>query len=171
MGNRYHKRDTPSPKWNFLLEFNLGNTNIMFYKKSLQRFENRITSMVGDNEGTKHYFWKHKIHQHIWLKFYQPNKEFYVTTELEQKLNPFRSFINENVIYFTLDICAIRTKDYRIFDIEIDGREHATGTGIRKARYRDAMLKERYGIDTLRIDYEQYNEPPYKLVEEFINQT
>jgi hypothetical protein len=86
------------------------------------------------------------------------HKDFFVANELEQKYNPFISELDKSTEYYkyyTLDICVIFFSDPRnplILDIEIDGENHYRKKQMEKDRVRDALLKERYGVHTERID-------------------
>lgn len=145
----------------------------VYHKKALERFHlptcyRRVVD--NDSEGDDHFRLKQLTHAYIYENFYMNNEcKFLVTTELEQIYNPFTSHLesDKEIIYYTLDVCAIRTKDNQVFDFEIDGKEHYTKIGIMKGRIRDAWLKDRYGAITLRIDKAE-KEPPYKKINDLL---
>ena len=154
----------------FFLDFRLTDEYVhslswKFSKKALDLFHNTITFRSPEgNEGPKHYGLKQKVHDYIYDNFYLYYCKFFVTTELAQKNNPFFSYIDgKQPMFYTLDICVIREKDRQVFDIEIDGREH----GRLKDEIRDNWLKDRYGIETMRID-ENDKEINYKKLHKFI---
>lgn len=164
-----YNRKPNSFNLSFLYDFDLGDAHKQLFKKTIKIFHNPIVkSCNGGGEGLKHFSLKKNIAHHIYFNYYLQDKKFYVTTELEQKYNPFISYMNNREIFFTLDICVLRMKDAQVFDIEIDGKEHQSAIGMMKARYRDAVLEDRYKIKTMRIDSEE-KEPPYKEIIEFLN--
>lgn len=130
--------------------------NWKFTKKALDRFHLPITYHNQDGpESDLHYSFKQKVHDYIYEDYYLSDGcKFYVTSELEQVMNPFNSYIDgEKKVFYTLDVCAIRQKDNQVFDFEIDtGSEHYTQRGMMKADLRDRLLNNRYGIYTMRID-------------------
>lgn len=145
-----------------------------YSKKALDRFHLPITYRNQNGpESDVHYKFKQKIHDYIYEQYYlSEGCKFYVTTELEQIMNPFPYvFDSEEKIFYTLDVCAIREKDNQIFDFEIDkGKEHYTKMGIMRAEIRDRLLKDRYGVFTMRIDPNEYSDINPKKIDEFISQ-
>jgi hypothetical protein len=145
----------------------------IYSDKALERFHLPITYKnpnPNGNEGTKHYGLKQMVHDYIYDNYYLGNGcKFLVTTELEQKENPFWSYIDgKKPVFFTLDICVIRESDFQVFDIEIDGPEHYTRGGLMKGEIRDEWLLDRYGVLTYRIDQAD-DEPNYKQIDKFIS--
>lgn len=145
----------------------------VYNKKAQERFHLPICfrrEVDNDPEDEKHFGLKKKVHDYIYENFYLANEcKFLTTTELQQKHNPFKSHMDstDEIIFYTLDVCAIRTKDNQVFDFEIDGKEHYTSAGMRKGKTRDAWLRDRYGIITLRIDKNEA-EPPYKKINDLL---
>lgn len=187
MGITQHPQNKGKFSSQFLVDFNLIDVNgagrstlspstrykWVYHKKALERFHIPICyrRMVdNDSEGEDHFRLKQLTHNYIYENFYMNNDcKILVTTELEQMNNPFTSHLesDKEIIYYTLDVCAIRTKDNQVFDFEIDGKEHYTKIGMMKGRIRDAWLKDRYGAITLRIDKEE-KEPPYKKINDLL---
>ena len=149
------------------------NTHDWIYsKKALERFHtSSVFNSPNGNEGPKHFRLKSLVYSYIYENYYLENEcKFLVTTELEQKNNPFYSYIDGKIpVFFTMDVCVIRECDNQVFDIEIDGPEHYTRGGMMKADIRDEWLLDRYGVLTYRIDAAD-NEPNYKRIDEFISQ-
>lgn len=122
-----------------------------FSQEALELFHKPITYHNREgNEGPKHYGLKQMVHDYIYDNYYlNGDCKFLVTTELEQKDTPFKSYMDgKQSLHYTLDVCIIRVKDRKVFCVEIDGREH----GRLKDKIRDSWLKDRYDIDTYRID-------------------
>lgn len=146
-----------------------------YSKKTLERFHIPVAYKnpnENGSEGPKHYKLKSLVHGYIYENYYLENEcKFLVTTELEQKNNPFFSYIDGKIpVFFTLDVCVIRENDHQVFDIEIDGPEHYTRRGLMKADIRDEWLKDRYGIITYRIDRND-EEPNYKEIDELLTKS
>ena len=144
----------------------------IYSKQALERFHtSTVFSSPNGTEGPKHSRLKGLVYAYIYENYYLENEcKFLVTTELEQKSNPFYSYIDGKIpVFFTMDICVIRDTDNQVFDIEIDGPEHYTKGGMMKAEIRDEWLKDRYGVLTYRIDMAD-DEPNYKRIDEFISQ-
>ena len=144
----------------------------IYSKKAIERFHQPVTyKSPNGSEGPKHYGLKQVVHDYIYDNYYLQNGcKFLVTTELEQKNNPFYSYIDGKIpVFFTMDICVIRESDCQVFDIEIDGPEHYTRGGMMKAEIRDEWLLDRYGVLTYRIDQAD-DEPNYKKIDKFISQ-
>lgn len=147
----------------------------VYNKKAKERFHLPVCfrrEVDNDPEDEKHFRLKQQTHSFIYENFYLCDNndcKFLTTTELQQKHNPFRSHMNseDEIIYYTLDVCAIRMSDNQVFDFEIDGKEHYTGAGMRKGKIRDAWLEDRYGVITLRIDKNE-KEPPYKKISDIL---
>lgn len=122
------------------------------------------------NEGPNHYRYKQNVHDYIYEQYYMENEcKFYVTTELQQKKNPFKARTDgKEKVFYKLDICVVREKDFQVFDIEIDGIDHIKSQEKQlKDRIRDELLKFRYGIYTLRLDSDWPIN--YKHIDEFLN--
>ena len=142
----------------------------IYSKKAIERFHQPVTyKSPNGSEGPKHYGLKQVVHDYIYDNYYLQNGcKFLVTTELEQKNNPFYSYIDGKIpVFFTMDICVIRESDRQVFNIEIDGPEHYTRGGMMKAEIRDEWLLDRYGVLTYRIDQAD-DEPNYKKIDKFI---
>ncbi len=163
----------------FLNDFGLGRSakgeKYSFYwvlsKKALDLFHVPMAYRdLQGNEGENHYGYKQKIHDYIYGHYYMNNEcKYYVTTELQQIKSPFKARTDgKEKVFYKLDICVVREKDFQVFNIEIDGNDHfRSETKQLKDRIRDELLKYRYGIYTLRIDNDwQIN---YKQIDEFLN--
>lgn len=140
--------------------------------KAQERFHLPITFMNTGAESTRHYSFKQQAHDYIYENYYLNNDcKFFVTTELEQIEEPFTSYIDgAEKVFYTLDVCIVRLKDNQIFDIEIDGKDHLTRGNIMRDDRRDRWLRDRYGILTHRIDYNQNENINFKNIDKFISQ-
>lgn len=151
------------------------NTDWTYSKYARERFHSPITygnPNPDGSEGEDHFKLKTLIHDYIYENYYLENEcKYLVTTELEQKINPFYSYIDGKIpVFFTMDICIIRDNDYQVFDIEIDGPEHYSRGGMMKAEIRDEWLKDRYGVLTMRVDRNDVDCFNYKKLDKFISQ-
>jgi hypothetical protein len=149
----------------FLHDFELWNRqNIESIIKKDPWFYSHIK--MSDGEMGAHYGVKFDMITLLNQKFGNRN-DFYIFNELEQKHNPFVSELDKSTEYhkyYTLDICVIffiKPRNPLIVDIEIDGENHYRKKQMQKDRVRDALLKERYDVDTQRIDV---SDPSYSRV-------
>lgn len=155
----------------FLYDFGLGNLG-GFNKSALERANQSFTRWTPYGyEGREHYKMKMDTFNFLWARWYiaewNKGEKFIVMNEVHQERNPFKSFMHDNDVLFSLDIGVFRLKDKQIFSVEIDNREHNTAYGIAKSKYRDAVLKDRYGVRTFRINMRE-KQVPFKKLEEFI---
>jgi len=156
----------------FLRDFGIGDECKEFYKEAKERFHLPITFHELDgHEEYDHYHKKQLVHDYIYETYYLNNGcKYLVTTELQQEHRPFESRIDgEEKVLYKLDICVIKPSQQKIFDIEIDGKEHFTKKGMYKDSLRDQWLASRYNnFKTLRID--KNDEIPYKQIDKFLAQ-
>jgi hypothetical protein len=121
---------------------------------------------MSDGEMDEHYGAKYHMIFLLKQKFGNRN-DFYIFNELTQRRNPFITKLddsNEYYKFYTLDICVIffiKPRNPLIVDIEIDGENHYRKKQMQKDRVRDALLKDRYDVDTKRIDV---SDPSYSKV-------
>jgi hypothetical protein len=105
------------------------------------------------------------IRSHVYRNY--RDKGWLVTTELEQKNNPFNSYLDGNKpVRYTLDVCMIREDIGIIIDFEVDGREHYSATGLMKGAIRDEKLKYKYNVFTKRINKD--DPPGIDKIDKFI---
>ena len=138
-----------------------------------QRFHLPITYMNAGKESPQHYKLKQQAHDYVYENYYMNECEckYFVTSELEQIESPFKSYIDgAEKVFYTMDVCVIRFSDNQVFDIEIDGVDHYTRGNLMRDERRDLWLKERYGILTHRIDYNEYDNVNFKDIDKFISQ-
>ena len=150
----------------FLYDFGLNNQrSIELDVKRGKRVYDTVHMDKG--EGKTHFKVKTDFFNMIKEK-YSHQKIFFITTELQQLYNPFYSELYDQDIKYKLDICVVffhKTRNPVVLDVEIDGKEHYTERGRWKAEVRDDWMKERYNVDTFRVD--QFDPSPNKFMQDF----
>jgi hypothetical protein len=153
---------------NFLIDFGLKNWKTWYTLSpaAIERFaRNETFQDKNGGESDTHFRVKDWIRSHVYGKY--SDWAWLVTTELEQKNNPFNSYLDGNhPVFYTLDVCMMMPQIGLILDFEVDGKEHYTSTGLMKGKIRDEKLHYKYGIYTMRINKD--DPPTTSKIDKFI---